>query len=140
MSKPVSKESQTIEFKRSLAERREILEAISAFANTTGGRIYVGIEEEKDGSVKEIVGVEIRGKEVENLGNEIRQNTDPVVYPSIEVEEIKGKPVLVIAVKESQVKPVFAKIDKTPVAFKRVGKTNQKINATELRRIISEGK
>ncbi len=134
------KESQTIEFKKSLAERKEILETISAFANSKGGKIFVGVEENRDGSVKKVTGIKIRGKEIENLGNEIRQNTDPVIYPSIEIKEIEGKSVLVVEVSESPLKPVFAKINKTPVAFKRVGKTNQKIDANELRQILSEGK
>ena len=80
-------ESQQIEFKKSLAERKELLETISAFANSNGGKIFVGIEENKDGSVKEIVGIRIRGKEIENLSNEIKQNTDPVIFPSIEIEK-----------------------------------------------------
>ncbi len=134
------KESQTIEFKKSLLERREILETVSAFANSRGGKIFVGLEENRDGSVRKVAGIEIRGKEIENLGNEIRQNTDPVIYPSIEIKEIEGESVLVIEVNESPIKPVFVKINKIPVAFKRVGKTNQKIDANELRQILSEGK
>ncbi|OYT54015.1 MAG: hypothetical protein B6U72_03865 [Candidatus Altiarchaeales archaeon ex4484_2] len=134
------KESQTIEFKKSLAERKEILETISAFADSKGGEIFVGIDENKDGSVKKIVGIKIRGKEIENLSNEIKQNTNPVIYPSIEVKKIKEKSVLVVEIKESQVKPVFVKIDRIPVAFKRVGKANQKIDVNELRQILSEGK
>ncbi|MEA1925391.1 MAG: putative DNA binding domain-containing protein [Candidatus Altiarchaeota archaeon] len=134
------KESQTTEFKKSLAERKEILETISAFANSRGGKIFVGIDENKDGSVKKIVGIKIRGKEIENLSNEIKQNMDPVIYPSIEVKKIKEKSVLVVEIKESQVKPVFVKIDRIPVAFKRVGKANQKIDVNELRQILSEGK
>ncbi|MCK4491385.1 MAG: hypothetical protein KAU03_02095, partial [Candidatus Altiarchaeales archaeon] len=51
-----------------------------------------------------------------------------------------GRSILVIKIEESPLKPVFAKINRIPVAFKRVGKTNQKIDANELRRIISEGK
>jgi len=133
-------EGQELEFKRSLAERKEILETISAFANSNGGRIFIGIEENKDGSVKEIVGIKIRGREIENMSNDIKQNTDSVVYPSIEVKEIEGKPVLVVEVKESPLKPVFVKIGGIPVAFKRVGKTNQKMDANELRRVISEGR
>jgi len=74
------------------------------------------------------------------MGNDIKQNTDPVVYPSIEVKEIEGKSVLIVEVRESPLKPVFARISKIPVAFKRVGKTNQKMDANELRRIISEGR
>jgi len=66
---------------------RKFMETISAFANSKGGKIFVGIEENKDGSVKEIVGIRIRGKEIENLSNEIKQNTDPVIFPSIEIEK-----------------------------------------------------
>ena len=55
-------ESQQIEFKKSLAERKGMLETISAFANSNGGKIFVGIEENKDGSVKEIVGIRISRK------------------------------------------------------------------------------
>lgn len=47
------KESQTLEFKKSLGEINEILETISAFANTNGGKILVGIEENKNGTIKE---------------------------------------------------------------------------------------
>ncbi len=47
---------------------------------------------------------------------------------------------MVIEVNESPIKPVFVKINKIPVAFKRVGKTNQKIDANELRQILSEGR
>ncbi|MEA3422008.1 MAG: ATP-binding protein, partial [Acidobacteriota bacterium] len=125
---------------KTLAERKEILETISAFANSKGGKIFIGIEENKDGYVKKIIGIKIKGREIENLSNEIKQNTDSVIYPSIEVKKIEGKSVLVVEVKESLIKPIFAKIDKIPVAFKRVGKTNQKIDVNELRRIISEGK
>jgi ATP-dependent DNA helicase RecG len=81
-------ESQQIEFEKSLAERKELLETISAFANSNGGEIFVGIEENKKGTVKEIVGIRISGKELENLSNEIKQNTDPVIFPSIEIEKI----------------------------------------------------
>ena len=112
------KESQVLEFKKSLAEINEILETISAFANTKGGRILVGIIENKEGSLKEVIGVNVKGKEIENLTNEIKQNTDPVIFPSVEFVKMKGKEVLSIDIKESESKPVFAK----NVVFKRVGK------------------
>jgi predicted HTH transcriptional regulator len=50
-----------------------MLETISAFANSNGGEIFVGIEENKNGTVKEIVGIRISGKEIENLSNEIHE-------------------------------------------------------------------
>ncbi|MBU1766911.1 MAG: ATP-binding protein, partial [Candidatus Omnitrophica bacterium] len=38
-------ESETLEFKKSTGEWREIIETISAFANTGGGIILVGISD-----------------------------------------------------------------------------------------------
>lgn len=128
------KESQTIEFKKSLAETNEILETISAFSNTKGGKILVGIEENKDGTIKELVGMAIKGKEIENLTNEIKQNTDPVIFPSVEFVKRNGKEVLSITVEESESKPVFAK----NMVFKRVGKTNKKLSSQEIRILTKE--
>ncbi len=125
------KESQILEFKKSLAERDEILETISAFANTGGGNICIGIEENKDGTIKNIVGIKIKGKEVENLTNEIKQNTDPIIFPSVKVEKIKDKDILVISVQENPIKPVFAK----GKVYQRVGRSNQKLSTLEIREL-----
>ncbi|MBI4980485.1 putative DNA binding domain-containing protein [Candidatus Woesearchaeota archaeon] len=128
------KESQTVEFKKSLAEINEILETISAFANTKGGKILVGVGENKDGTVKEVVGITIKGKEIENLTNEIKQNTDPVIFPSIDITQMEGKDVVLITLKECDTKPVFAKGN----TFMRVGKTNRKLSVQEIRRMTKE--
>ncbi len=128
------KESQTLEFKKSLAEINEILETISAFSNTKGGKILVGVEENKDGSIKEVVGVAVKGKEIENLTNEIKQNTDPVIFPSVELVKMNRKEVLSITVGENESKPVFAK----NMVFKRVGKTNKKLSSQEIRVLTKE--
>lgn len=95
------KENQALEFKKSLAEKEEILETISAFGTAKGGKILVGIEENKDGTIKEITGIEIKGKVIENITNEIKQNIDPVIFPSIEIKELEGKEVLSIEIEEN---------------------------------------
>ena len=98
-------ESEIVEIKRSLAERQEILETISAFSNTKGGTIYIGIDPKG-----EITGIDIGNQTMENLANDIKQNTDPKVFPTIEIKKINNKDVIVINVAEYPTKPVWAKI------------------------------
>ncbi len=124
-------ESETVEIKRSLAERKEILETISAFSNTKGGTIYIGIDPKG-----EITGVDIGNQTMENLANDIKQNTDPKVFPTIEIKNINNKDVIVIKVTEYPTKPVWAKNK----VFLRVGRSNQRISAEKIRDFIYKNK
>ncbi len=129
-SSTVNAESESIEFKPSLSQIDKIIETISAFSNTKGGRIEIG-KDDKDGSV---LGITIGKRTVENLANDIKQNTDPPVYPSIKVAKADGKEVIVVSVEESKSKPVFA----FGRAFKRVGKSNHKLSKDEIRKLMME--
>ncbi|MEA1906829.1 MAG: putative DNA binding domain-containing protein [Euryarchaeota archaeon] len=96
-------ESETTEFKTSLAEWRGVVETISAFSNKNGGTIFIGV-----GDNCEIIGTDIGKNTIEVLANQIKQNADPVVYPLIHVEDMNGKQVIVVDVAEHEQKPVFA--------------------------------
>ena len=90
------KESETLKFKKSVGEWKEIIETISALSNTRGGEILVGIN-----NSGEVNGVEIGKNTIEDLTNKIAQNTDPKIHPRITTEKIIGKSLIVIEVKES---------------------------------------
>lgn len=124
-------ESEKVEFKPSLSQTDKIMESISAFSNTKGGIVIIGVSDKS-----EVLGVDIGKKTLESLANKIKQSTDPKVYPSIHVEEIddKDKQVVVIEVEEGKQKPVLA----FGRAYKRVGKTNQKLGYEEIRNIALE--
>lgn len=76
-------ENQTLEFKRELNcntdhEKKEFLKDISAMANTDGGMIIYGIEENKNGEADKIVGIEFSDDQDSNKYLDIiRDNTDP---------------------------------------------------------------
>jgi len=120
------RESEEMEFKLSLTEWRDIVETVSAFSNTKGGTIKIGVADDR-----EVIGVTVGKNTIEKLANQIKQNTDPSVFPSIVTEEKDGKEVIVIHVKEGEAKPIFA----FGRAFKRVGKTNQRLGYEEIRRL-----
>jgi ATP-dependent DNA helicase RecG len=105
-------ESEITEFKKSTGEWKEIIETISAFSNTRGGEILVGIN--NSGQVN---GVEIGKNTIENLTNKIKENTDPEIYPRIAPRTINNKTIIVVRVKESNDHLVLA----FGRPFKRVG-------------------
>jgi ATP-dependent DNA helicase RecG len=67
--------------------------------------------------------VDIGKNTLEEVANYIKRNTDPRIFPRI-----------VIDVAESAEKPVFFKNH----GYKRVGKTNQRISSSELRKLAKE--
>jgi len=122
-------ESETAEFKPSLSQMDKITESISAFSNTKGGTVVIGVSDEG-----EVLGVDIGKKTIESLANLVKQNTDPMAYPSIRVEESDKKQVVIIEVVEGKQKPVLA----FGRAYRRVGKSNQKLGYEEIRNLALE--
>jgi ATP-dependent DNA helicase RecG len=120
-------EKENVEFKSSL-ELNAIIKAISAFSNKRGGTILVGVSNTRD-----IVGVDIGSNTVEKLASDIRRETDPQVFPYINDVEIDGKKIILIEISESNSKPIFYR-DK---AYMRVGRSNQKLSANEIRNLIT---
>lgn len=125
------RESDQIELKSSLSQLNEIVEAITGFANSKGGKVIVGVS-----NTGEIIGVEIGKATLEKLVNTIKQNTEPQLYPTITVKKLGKKKVVEITVKESKEKPVLA----FGRAFRRVGKSTLKVDKNEHERMVLEKK
>jgi len=125
----IHKESETIELKQSLVELDEIIETAAAFANTEGGRIFIGIS--PDGKA---LGVQVGKGTIEKLVNQIAQHTDPKLHPKVSLKRIDGKDVIVVEVKESHDHLVLA----FGRPYKRVGKSSPKMSKDEYERLILE--
>ncbi len=123
------KESERIEFKNSTSEWKEIVETVCAFANTEGGRIYIGISPSG-----KITGINIGKDTIEDITNKIINNTDPKIYPKISIQKINGKDVIVIEVKESSDKLVLA----FGRPYKRVGNSTLRMSKEEYEKRILE--
>ncbi|MBA7660825.1 hypothetical protein ES703_68831 [subsurface metagenome] len=123
------KESENLEFKKSVGEWKEIVETVSAFSNTKGGKIVVGAS-----NAGIILSTRIGKDTIEDLANKVVTNTDPKVYPKIAVEKIEKKNVIVIEVNESTDKLVLA----FGRPFKRVGKSTIRMSKDEYETSILE--
>jgi ATP-dependent DNA helicase RecG len=115
----VPPEGETVEWKRSPGEWREIVETCAAFATSRGGTIHVGISPDGQRS-----GVQIGQGTLEDLANKIAQNTNPRQTPSIVTSDRAGKVIIKIAVSASRFKPVYA-FDRP---YRRSGRTNQRLS------------
>ncbi len=115
-------ESETVEFKAGFTDN--ILKTVAAFANTSGGKIIIGIT---DGGA--IEGFSYSGREVDAFLNKL---TDKLgINPLIDILEEEGKRVLEIVVEESSL-PVSC----NGKYYKRVGSTNRQMKSEELSRFF----
>lgn len=95
-------ENRYTEFKRLVHSPAKIAKPIAAFANTEGGVILVGVDDDK-----RIVGIESEKEMLEIVHDAVTFHIDP--EPEIEtyVEEFKRRLVLMVFVPESPDKPHY---------------------------------
>ncbi len=115
-------ESQIIEFKTSW--RDEYLKWICAFANTNGGKLLIGVD---DNGVP--VGVKDSKKLLEELPNKFRDILG--IIPSVKLEKKKGKDVIAIVVEHS-----YAPISYHGRFYVRSGSTIQELRGRDLTRFL----
>ena len=150
-------ESETLEFKPSLSQINEILEAIEIplnlvpyslvisiytfplWSSIINGNVYISALANKKGG-KVLIGVSDSGKiqgvdvgkdTIEKLTNKINSHIEPKIYPKISVE---NQNLILIEIEESPDKPVLA----FGRAFKRVGKSTLKMSRDEQEKIVLE--
>jgi len=119
-------ESERSENKSSLAEWREVVETVAAFATSGGGLVRIGIA--PDGRR---TGVRLGRGALEDLANKIKVNIDPAQFPSMTIDGSDDSAVVTIRVDESPIKPVWA----FGRPLKRVGRTNQHVSRGEAQRM-----
>lgn len=95
-------ENKTPEFKREYTD--DLKYAVVAFANTDGGKVYIGIND--DGSVQ---GVKDTDGTMLRITNMIRDVVCPDVtmFTECAVEEIDGQPVIVVNVQRGTARPYY---------------------------------
>ena len=93
-------ENLTCEFKRKFSTTEKIAREMIAFANTKGGYLIIGVDDDK-----EIVGVESEKAEAELINDVAKNFCEPPLNFNIDYVEIKGKEVVVVEIYESEHKP-----------------------------------
>jgi len=93
-------ENNKVEFKRKFTEPDKIAKEIVAFANSKGGLLIFGVDDDRT-----VVGVESEKGEIEYIELAANHFCDPRVKYKIEIVNIYRKDVIVVDIPESAVKP-----------------------------------
>lgn len=112
-------EHQQQDFKFEISDARKIAKTLSAFANTDGGRLLVGV---KDNG--KIAGVH-SDEEQYMIEAAATLYCTPSVEYSMQPYLVEGKCVLLVQVEESRQKPIYAKNEEgKPLAYLRIKDEN----------------
>lgn len=119
-----------LEFKRTIPSAYKIAREIAAFANTKGGTLLIGVDD--DCSLIGVVGYQ---EEEYLLKKAAMELCKPNVDISIEIVHFGDRDLLVIKVPESTEKPIFVKGEEGDIVFMREEDRN-KVASKELIEII----
>ena len=114
-------EGETVEFKSSF--NQDAIVALVAFANTSGGSVYIGVN---DRGVA--VGVTLSPEAVRTWVNEIKSKTAPSLVPSSAILHVDGRTVVLLHVPEFPVKPIALQ----GRYYRRSGRANHVMSFSEL--------
>lgn len=128
-------EGSTIEFKRIYVN--DIAKTAVAFANTKGGRIYIGIED--DGTV---AGIDDADDVMLKCTNNLRDSIKPdiTLFSECRVENIEGKDVIVLEIQKGTASPYYiaSKGIRPEGVFVRQGSSTVPATETAILKMIKE--
>ncbi len=116
------KENLNTEFKSSFNDA--VIESLVAFANTKGGKVLIGVNNEG----KPVKNFKIGDESIQQWLNEIKNKTQPSVIPDSIIIDWQGMGVLELSVNEFPIKPVSFR----GRYFKRVKNSNHQLNLSEI--------
>ena len=97
-------EGKTLEFKRDLSSPRNVLKTLVAFANSAGGRLVIGVDDDR-----QVTGVAEPLDEEERICNLIADSIAPRLLPNVELTSLGECTLLVVEVFPSSSRPHYLK-------------------------------
>lgn len=123
-------EGKTVEFKQILPKSENLAKTIVAFSNTAGGKVFIGITDEK-----EIVGVSEHdiSEVYDKISNMIADTCYPLIVPEISTAFINDRNIIVITVYSGSQKPYYLKSKGRDLGtYIRIGATNKQADNNSL--------
>ena len=133
------RESKSLEFKSTLPSFYILTKTCVAFANGTGGKIIIGIDDKS----RQIIGIDdnLRNRLYDEFPNSIYDATSPSLLVEIYGQSFGKVSIMIIEIPSSIKKPVFIKSEGLPRGvYLRAGSSTRKANAEYIEELMRENK
>ena len=132
-------EGKNIEFKREIPKRHEkLLKDVIAFSNSTGGKIFIGIEDKTN----EVIGIGEKNpfRLADDISNMIFDSCTPIIDPEITIQTLEGRTVVVVEVFPGRMRPYYLKsFGKEQSSYIRINDTSRPADDRKLKELELEG-
>ena len=132
-------EGKNIEFKREIPKRHEkLLKDVIAFSNSTGGKIFIGIEDKTN----EVIGIGEKNpfRLADDISNMIFDSCTPIIDPEITIQTLEGRTVVVVEVFPGRMRPYYLKsFGKEQGSYIRINGTSRPADDRKLKELELEG-
>lgn len=126
-------ESEHIELKRTATER--ICKTVIAFANSSGGSLYIGIDD-----FGNVIGVDDIDNEMLRISNMLNDSIEPSISELVEIEPVEheGKMIILVSVEVGDDRPYYLKSKGLVPAgvFTRLGPATVPVDRRGIRKMI----
>ena len=116
------KENQHIEYKSNFND--SVIETLVAFANSKGGKVLIGVNDNGSPNVNFSYGKETFQKWI----NDIKLKTQPSIIPDLEVVDYKKNKIVELTIQEFPIKPISFK----GRYYKRIKNSNHQLSVIEI--------
>ena len=123
--------------KKLMLERKEPLswlKSVSAFANTSGGLLLYGVD--NDGN---LVGLENAERDAGDISEMIKSLMDPIPEFDLSLHAEDGRKFVVVSVKAGATTPYYVFLKGHRDAYIRIGNESVKANSIDLKRLVLKG-
>ncbi len=117
-------EGKTLEFKENSENIAAIIRTVTAFANTAGGIIVLGIRDK----TKEIIGIKDVLKEELRLANAIADSIAPIILPDIEIITYRSRELIIVRIPHSPGPCYLKSIGPEHGTYLRIGSSNRAVD------------
>ena len=115
-------ESKTLEFKQQLPKGEQLAKTLIAFANTSGGKLIVGVDDDR-----QITGIQADEFELmDKIASIVHENCLPTLLPSIYLETLDNKTLVIVQVHRGSQLPYYLKSKgREQGTYMRIGASNR---------------